>query len=394
MRRVFIAFSHRTPIVPRFGIAKLIPFYTLAASVISALIEDIHKAQSVLKVNNGSGTLQIHSLIAGNALGAGGNPARLMSLAAGLPEGLPALSIDSQCCSGLDAVGLAFHRIRGFPLQFGNQIILAGGAESASLAPIRLNRETQKAYEQAPFTPWPDRDPDMIEAALALENTRELSKNRMVKWALRSYRLSVEDKIGSKALISPRPGVTKDTLPRLISEVMCEKAALLGRYNACLMAPLADAAAFSALLCLDESTLELWEERSKEIARGKQRGGPLEILDYYQIGADPELPGLSCSALLPWLEDSEKRFNFSRSELTVALMESFCSQVLSSMDDLGLRQEQVNPWGGLLARGHPVGASGAILVWDLFKRLLPGQLGLAAIPAAGGLASALLVRRV
>lgn len=394
MRRVFIAFSHRTPIVPRFGIAKSIPFYTLAASVIRALIEDIHKAQSVLKVNNGSGTLQIHSLIAGNALGAGGNPARLMSLAAGLPEGLPALSIDSQCCSGLDAIGLAYQRIQGVRRGYENQVILAGGAESASLAPIRLNRETQKAYEQAPFTPWPDRDPDMVEAALTLENARELSKSRMVQWALRSYRLSVEDKIGSKALISPRPGVTKDTLPRLISDTLCERAAAFGRYNPCLMAPLADAAAFSALLCLDESTLELWKGNSKEITQDHQRGGPLEILDYHQIGADPELPGLSCSALLPWLEDSEKRFNFSRSELTVALMESFCSQVLSSMDDLGLRQEQVNPWGGLLPRGHPVGASGAILVWDLFKRLPPGQLGLAAIPAAGGLASALLVRRV
>ena len=394
MKRVFIAFSHRTPIVPRFGIAKLIPFYKLAASVIRALIDDIHEAQSVLKANSGSGTLQIHSLIAGNALGAGGNPARLMSLAAGLPEGIPALSIDSQCCSGLDAIGLAFQRIRGFPLPFGNQIILAGGAESASLAPIRLDRGSQKAYEQAPFTPWPDRDPDMIEAALALEEKRDIPKSRMVQWALRSYRLSVEDKIGSEELISPKPGVTKDTLPRSISEALCEKAALLGRYNACLMAPLADAAAFSALLCLDESSLALWKGNFKEITQGHQRGGLLEILDYHQIGADPELPGLSCSAILPWLEDSEKRFNFSRSELTIALMESFSSQVLSSMDDLGLRQEQVNPWGGLLARGHPVGASGAILVWDLFKRLLPGQLGLAAIPAAGGLASALLVRRV
>lgn len=394
MRRVFIAFSHRTPIVPRFGIAKLIPFYTLAASVIRALIDDIYKAQSVLKDNNGGGTLQIHSLIAGNALGAGGNPARLMSLAAGLPEGIPALSIDSQCCSGLDAIGLAFQRIRGLPIGYGNQIILAGGAESASLAPIRLDRGSQKAYEQAPFTPWPDRDPDMIEAALALEEKRDIPKSRMVQWALRSYRLSVEDKIGSEELISPKPGVTKDTLPRSISEALCEKAALLRRYNACLMAPLADAAAFSALLCLEGSSLALWKGNSKEITQGHQRGGPLEILDYHQIGADPELPGLSCSALLPWLEDSEKRFNFSRSELTVALMESFSSQVLSIMDDLGLRQEQVNPWGGLLARGHPIGASGAILVWDLFKRLLPGQLGLAAIPAAGGLASALLVRRV
>jgi acetyl-CoA C-acetyltransferase len=394
MRRVFIAISHRTPIVPRYGLAKSIPFYALAAAVLKSLINDIETIHCSANIKGSVRQLDIQSLIAGNALGAGGNPARLMSLAAGLPEKLPALSIDSQCCSGLDAIGLAFQRIRGFPAGFDNQIILAGGAESASLAPIRSDRESQKAYEQAPFTPWPNRDPDMIDAALALEEIRDISKSRMVQWAIRSYRLSVEDVKRLEGVSAPDPKVTQDTHPRLISEALCEKAASLRRYNPCLMSPLADAAAFSALLCLNESSLELWKERSKEIAQSNQRGGPLEILDYHQVGSNPALPGLSCAALLPWLEDAERRFNFSRSELTVALMESFSSQVLSNMDDLGLREEQVNPWGGLLARGHPVGASGAILLWDLFKRLEPGQIGLAAIPAAGGLASAMLVRRV
>ena len=47
----------------------------------------------------------------------------------------------------------------------------------------------------------------------------------------------------------------------------------------------------------------------------------------------------------------------------------------------------------VLSRGHPIGASGAVLVCDLFDNLPPGQIGLAMIPAAGGLASGLLVRR-
>jgi acetyl-CoA acetyltransferase len=68
--------------------------------------------------------------------------------------------------------------------------------------------------------------------------------------------------------------------------------------------------------------------------------------------------------------------------------------VLANIQDLDLNPDLVNPWGGLLSRGHPIGASGAVLVCDLFDNLLPGQIGLAMIPAAGGLASGLLVRRL
>jgi acetyl-CoA C-acetyltransferase len=52
----------------------------------------------------------------------------------------------------------------------------------------------------------------------------------------------------------------------------------------------------------------------------------------------------------------------------------------------------INPHGGLLALGHPIGASGAILVARLAHRLGPNQLGVAIIPAAGGLASAMLLK--
>ena len=80
-----------------------------------------------------------------------------------------------------------------------------------------MNRETNEIYEQAPFTPWPDRDPNMIEAALALEKEREIPKDRMVDWALRSHRLSLEDRDKSLSLIPSAQGVLQDTLPRVLS---------------------------------------------------------------------------------------------------------------------------------------------------------------------------------
>lgn len=89
MNRVFIGFACRTPVVPRFGAAKSIPFYSLAAPVLQSLEQDIRNLNQPLKPHFSDRPWTIHSVIAGNALGAGGNPARLMSLAAGLPESFP-----------------------------------------------------------------------------------------------------------------------------------------------------------------------------------------------------------------------------------------------------------------------------------------------------------------
>ena len=145
MTRVLIISAKRTPIAPKHGALKAAPFFDLAACAIKALLPacqnlEAYEAHQPLT----SQTKVLQALIAGNALGAGGNPARLMALAAGLPAGLPAMTIDTQCCSGLDAIGLAFERLMASPVTQPG-LILAGGAESASLSPIRINRLTQQA---------------------------------------------------------------------------------------------------------------------------------------------------------------------------------------------------------------------------------------------------------
>jgi acetyl-CoA C-acetyltransferase len=77
------------------------------------------------------------------------------------------------------------------------------------------------------------------------------------------------------------------------------------------------------------------------------------------------------------------------------IMEAFAVQAMACADGLGLDPAVVNPGGGALARGHPIGASGAILCVRLFeqkkKAARGGFRGLAAIAAAGGLGSALLL---
>ena len=73
-------------------------------------------------------------------------------------------------------------------------------------------------------------------------------------------------------------------------------------------------------------------------------------------------------------------------------MEAYAAQVIACVEAVRLDPTLVNPQGGALARGHPIGASGAILAVHLFHGLLEGC-GLAAIAAAGGIGTALLVAR-
>lgn len=78
----------------------------------------------------------------------------------------------------------------------------------------------------------------------------------------------------------------------------------------------------------------------------------------------------------------------------VELHDAFAAQALAFADALGLPLEAINRQGGGLARGHPIGASGAIALVQALAQLQPGQRALAAIAGAGGLGSATLVRAV
>ena len=147
----------RTPVAPVGGALAACRPHELAAPLVARLLADAGLPASA-----------VDAVVLGNALGAGGNPARVLALAAGLPERTPAITLDSQCCAGLDAITHAC----GLLALGQAQVVIAGGAEAWSRAPLRLHRPLQPgekpvAYEQPPFTPWPGRDPDMLQAAAA-----------------------------------------------------------------------------------------------------------------------------------------------------------------------------------------------------------------------------------
>lgn len=370
MSTACIIAARRSATVPQGGAFAAVDIHDLAAPVVQAVLADA-----------GLGEDEVGELILSNALGAGGNPARRAGLAAGLPERVSGLTIDRQCCGGLDAILLA----RALVVSGQHDIVLAGGAENYSRRPLRsrtfADRRPPEPYDQAPFTPWPDRDPDMADAADALGRKLGVSRREQDDWAMDSHAKAMRWRDQSAvAEIVPLLGTTRDAFTRKLTPRLCARAPVVsGDITAANMAVAADGAAF----CLVVS-----ERVAKRLARPA-----VQILSGATVGGDPVLPGLApVAAIAASLEEAR----LTAADLTRAeIMEAFAVQAIACQQGAGLAREIVNTDGGALARGHPVGASGAILAVRLYHQLTTqGGAGLAAIAAAGGLGTAVVLRSV
>lgn len=361
--------ARRLAVTPRGGGFRRLEIHELAAPVITALLGD-----------SGLPPESVDEVILANALGGGGNPARLATLAAGLPERVAGLSIDRQCCGGMDAVLLADALIRAG----GPEVVVAGGAESYSRRPLRLRTDPDgrapAPYDQPPFTPWPDRDPDMAEAAGALAARLGVTRAEQDAWAIESHARARAALPRLAREIVPLAGVEADPFARVLTARTCARAqTLAGSVTAATTAVAADGASFCLLV-------------SERIAR-RLATPRLRVLAGLTLGADPELPGLApvpaLRAVLGAVSLRPEAF------AAIEIMEAFAVQAIACARLTGLSPERVNRGGGALARGHPIGASGAINLTRLFHELgAPGQMGLAAIAAAGGLGTAVAIERL
>lgn len=353
--------ARRSPIAPRGGAFAALQPHEIAAPVIAAVLRDA-----------GLGPEDVDELICANGIGPGGNVARSVALAAGLPERVAGLSLDRQCAGGLDAVRLGDAMIRAGL----HRVVIAGGAESYSLRPVRLRRfadgHSPEPYEQAPFTPWPERDPDMAEAAAALAARLGISRQAQEDWAMQSH---ARARATQAAEIVPMAGLAADPFARDLTPRLCARAPVIaGSVTAATMAVAADGAAFVLLVHPD-------------LARGRQAS---RVLSGAMLGGDPTLPGLApVAAINAGLAEARLR----PEDLALAeIMEAFAVQAIACQRGAGLDPVRVNPGGGALARGHPIGASGAVLAVRLHHQLLAqGGAGLAAIAAAGGIGGALVL---
>lgn len=318
----------------------------------------------------------------GNAL-EGGNVARRAALAAGLPVGTPAFTLDRQCSSGLDTIVDAFQVVASGQAR----AILAGGVESCSTAPWRVSRPASTLavpgfMQRAPFSAPPYTDPDPIAAADALAGRAGITRAEQDAWAARSHanargamneghfraeRIPVFGGGEPEGDEIPRDGMTRARLGRL--------PALLngGTATVASVAPEADAAVV-ALVVAPAVAAQLCADRQ------------LRLLGAARAGCDPAEAGYAAVPALSRLGESSRLDCVDRIEFN----EAFAGQVLTCLRAAHLPEERTNRNGGALALGHPFGASGAYLVCRLFHDLAHGQRGLAAVSAMGGQETAAL----
>ncbi len=354
MSGAYVIHALRSAVVPRGGAFAGFRVDDLGAAVVTALL-----AQAGIAPD------QVDEVICANALGEGGNPARRIALAAGLPDQVAGLTTDRQCAGGLDALLLA----RALVMSGMAQVVLAGGVESHSRRPERRMPGAEAPYLQAPFTPWPERDPEMSVAAAALAERLGISRDRQDAWAVESHRKARQADLSAESV--PVAGITQDPFARDLTPAIASRAKVLsGSITAANTAVAADGAAF--VLVVSAQIAALFPAACR--------------LSGVTLGGVPWEPGTApIAAIRAALGD--------RRPEVAEVMEAYAVQAIACVDGAGLDPATVNIGGGALARGHPIGASGAVLAVRLFHQMGQAQLGVAAIAAAGGIGTALVLER-
>lgn len=379
-RQPVIIAALRTPVCRSNGALKDLRAHELLAPVLSQLLTE-----------TGVPADAVTDVVIGNAVGGGGNAARLALLEAGLPVGVPGITVDRQCGSGLDAIVLAARLVAAG----GNPLYLAGGVESISTAPLRAHRNRDgepEFFSRAQFVPHSFEDPDMGVAAENVASRFAVGRDRQDDFALRSHRRAVAAARAGyfaaeitplrapsgtvRADDGPRPGLNSAVLSRFPAAFVESGTVTAG--NSCFDADAASAVVITSL------------QRAREL------GAPdgLLVLATDTAGVDPELLGIGAAVAAERLLASAGIT--AASVGLVEFNEAFAAQALACLDHLGIEPNRANAAGGALALGHAYGASGAVLVARLLAQARAsgeeGQLALALISIAGGMGTAALLR--
>jgi acetyl-CoA C-acetyltransferase len=361
--------ARRTAIGLAGGLHRSCGIETLGAAVVRAALAD-----------SGLDAGDIDEVIIGNAAGGGGNPARLIALSADLPESAPAITLDRQCASGLDAIVHGARLIQ----TGGAEAVICGGAESPSTAPWRvekpasLYRGLPRFYAEAQFAPGAAGDRQMIEAAERVARDCRVTRADQDAYALSGHERAVaaaQAGCFDAEIIAVGAGEERDEGPKpgLRPDVLARAAPLIpgGTVTAGNSCPVSDGAAAVVMV---------------SPALHERLGCPpgLAFIDAAAGAVDPAQLGLGA---VPAVTRLRARLSGAQSFAAIEFNEAFASQVLASLRALDLSNDITNPHGGAIALGHPYGASGAILVVRLFTRLVradTGGCGLAMLAAAGG----------
>lgn len=382
----------RTPIGRLLGGLKSLSATDLGAVAIAGALE-----------RAGIRAEQVDYLVMGQVLqaGAGQNPARTAGLAAGLPASVPSITVNKVCLSGINAIATADQLIRAGEAT----IVVAGGMESMSNAPHLLPR-SREGFKYGDTTLVDSMAFDglfdqltgqsmgaMTEAVNAGRDT-PVSRQEQDAFAARSHQraaaaqknglfdeeivpVTIPQRRGDPVVISADEGIRPDVTARSLAELPAAFSRD-GTITAGSASPISDGAA--AVVVMAKTTAEtLGLPWLAEIGAHGMVAGPDSSLQLQPANA------VRKALLKDGLQVADLDL--------VEFNEAFAAVGLESSRALGLSEDKVNVNGGAIAVGHPLGASGARIVFHLALELRRrgGGIGAAALCGGGGQGDALIL---
>ncbi|WP_059020742.1 acetyl-CoA C-acetyltransferase [Mycobacterium sp. M26] len=320
-----------------------------------------------------------------------GDIARTSALAAGLPESVPGVTIDRQCGSAQQAVHFAAQAV----MSGTSDLIVAGGVQKMSQYPILCAFNAGEPFGSS--DPWTDcegwqarygdQEISQFRGAEMIAEKWKLSREDNERFALESHRRALEAIADGRFAreITEFKGVSVDEGPR--ADTSLEKMASLptlvegGVLTAAVASQISDGAA--ALLVASKAAVDRFGLT------------PRARIHHMSVrGADPVM---MLTAPIPATEHALKRAGMSIDDIdTVEINEAFAPVVLAWLADIGADPAKVNPNGGAIALGHPIGCTGARLMTSMLHELerTGGRYGLQTMCEGGGQANVTIIERL
>ena len=392
MEEIVIVAAARTAVGKFGGTLARTPAPDLGAAVVRALLERA-------KLNGE----QINELIFGQVLaaGSGQNPARQTVIKSGLPQGVPALTINAVCGSGLKAVMLAAQAIRDGD----SEIVIAGGQESMSLSPHVL----PGSRDGVRMGDWKLIDTMITDGlfdvynkyhmGITAENVAKkygVSREKQDALALGSQQkaaaaqeagkfkdeivpFSIEQKKGDPIVFANDEFINKKTSAEALAGLRpaFDKAGSVTAGNA---SGLNDGAAGVVVMTA-----------KKAAALGLRPLG--RIASYATVALDPSIMGMGP---VPASQKALARAGWKPQDLDLLeINEAFAAQACAVNGEMGWDTSKVNVNGGAIAIGHPIGASGCRILVTLLHEMQrrDAKKGIASLCIGGGMGVALTIER-
>ncbi len=392
MERAVIVEGARTAVGRFLGVFSEVPAVDLGVQAVTSALD-----RARVQAADADELVFGHARQAGN----GPNPARQVAYRSGLGEEKPAFTVNMACGSSVKAIQVAAEQII-----LGNaQIVVAGGQENMTRTPFLLDR-MRVGYRMGDATIYDGMSKDgfldplcgliMGETAENLARKYEIPRQEQDEFALRSQQkaaatwdrrakeiapIEVLSPGGQTQLVDrdeqPRPDTTMEALASLRPVFDSER----GTITAGNSSGITDGAAALVLM-------------SEKRARAEGREPLARIVAYASAGVDPAYMGIG---VVPATRKVLDRTGLSLQDFEVIeLNEAFAAQVLACDRELKLDHDKLNPNGGAIALGHPIGMTGAriVLTCAYEMREKGYSLGLATLCISGGMGMAMVLERV